>query len=362
MRAENKHIAGATKLACLCLTGESFFSSPPFLSSMRSLLFPPILFLFLSMTAPVRAAVPPADATLAQALFTSGKEAMARGDIATACGRFAESLKLDPAVGTLLNLATCEERSGKLSVALEHFTSARTQLGKDDFRVAFTTERIATLSHRVARITVRFVATGPASPPPGARVLRDGVEVDPAALNAPLVVDPGAHVVVVELSGQPPQRTELTLREGEEKVVEVGPKPSPASSSEVAAGPLPARAAAGADTDGTRRTLTFVTAGVGVAGLAVGAVTGLMTLSAASTYRTHCKDGLCDADGLSAASTGRTVSVVSPIAFAVGGVFAIASVYLFVSTPASKPASGSRVVFVPTASREGGGVSLAGAF
>ena len=63
--------------------------------------------LFLALFPHVASAAP-ADAQTAEALFQSAKEAMARGDVPVACARFAESVRLDPAVGGLLNLADCE--------------------------------------------------------------------------------------------------------------------------------------------------------------------------------------------------------------------------------------------------------------
>lgn len=170
-----------------------------------------------AITATKFAQAQPADVSAAEALFTSGKEAMSRSDLATACARFADSLKLDPAVGTGLNLAACEERSGRLAAALEHFTAARAQLAKDDFRIAFTSEQIAKLSRRVAHLTLRL----PTPPAPETRVVRDGIEVAPAAFNVATIVDPGPHAVVVEARDRSPSKLRITLAEGEEKIVEL---------------------------------------------------------------------------------------------------------------------------------------------
>src|SRR5262249_55537702 len=49
------------------------------------------------------------DPAAAEALFRQGRQAMEAKDFATACPKFAESQRLDPAVGTLMNWATCEE-------------------------------------------------------------------------------------------------------------------------------------------------------------------------------------------------------------------------------------------------------------
>ena len=57
------------------------------------------------------------DPAAAEALFEAGRQAATRGDWTTACPKFAESQRLDPAPGTLLNLADCEEHLGHLASA-----------------------------------------------------------------------------------------------------------------------------------------------------------------------------------------------------------------------------------------------------
>ncbi len=50
---------------------------------------------------------------------------MEQGKYAEACEAFAESMRFDPALGTLLNLATCVERSGDTQRACSLFAQAR---------------------------------------------------------------------------------------------------------------------------------------------------------------------------------------------------------------------------------------------
>lgn len=50
---------------------------------------------------------------------------MGQGKYAEACEAFAESMRFDPALGTLLNLATCAERSGDAPRACSLFAQAR---------------------------------------------------------------------------------------------------------------------------------------------------------------------------------------------------------------------------------------------
>jgi len=57
-----------------------------------------------------------ADMASAEALFNEGRTLLDAGKIAEACEKFAESQRLDPSPGTLLNLARCH-RAEELHLA-----------------------------------------------------------------------------------------------------------------------------------------------------------------------------------------------------------------------------------------------------
>src|SRR4051812_35827383 len=133
-------------------------------------------------------AAAPRDPSAADALFQSAKEAFDRGDLATACPRFAESQRLDPAPGTVLNLGACEEKRGHVAAAWQAFREAREALPAGDFRIAYADERIAALGPKVPRVVLRLHA-----PPAGTRVFRDDMELGPSSAGVPLPMDPGPH-------------------------------------------------------------------------------------------------------------------------------------------------------------------------
>jgi hypothetical protein len=64
------------------------------------------------------------DPVAAQALFDEAKRLMASGNNAAACPKLAESQRLDPGVGTLLNLGECYVKIDKLSRAWTTFLEA----------------------------------------------------------------------------------------------------------------------------------------------------------------------------------------------------------------------------------------------
>lgn len=72
---------------------------------------------------------------------------MHKGQMDEACARFSESLELDRAVGTLLNLANCMERSGRVPRACELYAEARelAMAAGSDARAGFARDRHAAL-------------------------------------------------------------------------------------------------------------------------------------------------------------------------------------------------------------------------
>ena len=64
------------------------------------------------------------EAATAQALFDQATALKANEDWAGACPKFESSYRLDPALGTLLNLANCFEKLGKIASAWARWEEA----------------------------------------------------------------------------------------------------------------------------------------------------------------------------------------------------------------------------------------------
>jgi hypothetical protein len=237
--------------------------------------------------------------TSADEIFRRAREAAKRGDFQTACAGFEVSQRLDPAPGTLLNLGDCAERRGNLVQALAYFDQVRGELPDSDPRARVASLRAAALEVRVPRLFVRLTP-GDSS---GAR-LRVEPALPAAAFDTPLRVDPGVHRIVVRARDGGEESRTITLREGEATEVTMS-VPTPASE-------LDAARANG------HRTLGFVVGAGGLACLAAGIVAGVVVAAEARVYKDHCDARGCDPTGMDAASTGRVLGVVSPIALVVG--------------------------------------------
>jgi tetratricopeptide (TPR) repeat protein len=246
------------------------------------------------------------DPAAADALFRDARAAMQRGDYPTACAKLEESQRLDPAPGTLLNLAECEEKRGRLATAWEDYQGALDTLGSNDERVALATQRAAALFPRLPKLVVRVAPGAPAA----ARVKRDGVELGAASLGTELPVNPGRHEIVVVAPGRRARSYGVDATEGRAAsiTVDVG-EPDPAAA-------VPAEPGAGGRPRGNP-TLGYVALGVGGAALLAGGVTGVLALGRARVADEHCDAAhTCDPTGLDANRDGKTFSTLSTVLFA----------------------------------------------
>jgi hypothetical protein len=285
------------------------------------------------------------DAVSAEALFRRGREAMEAKRYDEALPWLAESQRLDPAAGTLMNLATCEEKLGKVASAWQHWKEAMDALPPGDDRVPLARSHIDALERKLPRLAISL-ATGREQ---GARVFRDDIELGSASQGVPLPVDAGAHTVTVKMPGRVVERTVVRVAEGEQKRLEVHPGAIEPSALTVATS-APA----------WPRTMGWVMAGAGVAGVGTAAVTGIMLLDYKSTVETECPNKSClSQEGFDAAATARTLTTVNTAAWVAGGVGLGLGAYLLFSTT---PRDTGKAAVTPTVSRDGFAVWCRGSF
>lgn len=274
---------------------------------------------------------PSRDPAAADALYQRGRAFLKAGDLEAAYRAFEESMRLDPATGTLLNMGDCAEQLGRYATAWQHFVEAKERLPPNDHRLAFARKRIEQLAPKVPRLVIQLH-------PSCARtsVFRDDVELGSASLGVPLPVDQGPHIVTLRAKNAVVARYQVTLPPGDTVRLEtrscdgkeqnVGSEPSSPGGS-----PGLSRSGAGA----------YVFIGAGALLLGVGAVTGLVTLQAIGDANDNCTpDGRCNQAGLDAAERGKIYGIVSPVAFGLGAVGLVTGGYLLFSGKKSSVSAG----------------------
>jgi len=260
----------------------------------------------------------------ADALFDSARSALAKGDFERACEQFRASDKLDPAPGTELNLADCEEKRGRLASAWELFRTVEEKLSPNDERLPVAHARALALQPRVPHL---ILSLAPGAPP-SSTVRARGVELGAATFGLPLPMDPGAYELVVSAPGFAPRTFSLRLAMAENRTLSVTPG-APIKEA-VPAGSAPQAASSSGGIN--RRRLGFALGGVGIAGLGVGAIAGALMLGKKSAVSDGCNpDKSCTNAGLAAAHSARTLEVVSNVGWVMGAAALGAGAYFLLS-------------------------------
>jgi hypothetical protein len=303
------------------------------------------------------------DPAAAEALFLEGKKAVQAGDLPTACTRYADSYRLDPTIGTLLNLADCQERIGNVATAWEKFKESLAKLDPDDKRRPIVEKKVPELEKRLPRLLLRAARSGPQQ----LTVVRDEVELGSSVLGVALPLNPGKHVVVVKAPKHEARRYEVVAEEGKttELLVQPGPlvaEPEPAKSApqgSSAAAPPAASASAAPPPSSGGSTLGWILVGVGGAGLVTGIASYAMMKKARSTVEEHCNTTTyaCDSEGMDAARSGKTWTNVNTVSLIVGVLGVGVGAYFVLSGgSSSKPEPTTTAGF--TAGPSGGGLWL----
>ena len=151
------------------------------------------------------------DEVLAEALFREGKALMHSGDLERACPKLAESHRQDPATGTLLALALCQEQAGKFASAWGNYLAvvARARQDGQTEREQAARERAAALEVRLSRLTVHVERS--LRKLKGLAIYRDGELLPEAAWGSPIPLDPGPHVLTAEAEGKKTWKIVFTL-------------------------------------------------------------------------------------------------------------------------------------------------------
>jgi hypothetical protein len=157
----------------------------------------------------------------AEKFFQDGRALLAEGNLADACDAFRKSNDLEPKVGTLLNLADCEEKRGRIAAAWERFLEARALARQlHDQRAGEADKRVAALLPRLPHLTINL---GKDAQVEGLVVRRDGVEVPTSELGREIPIDPGKYQLAASAPGYKAWNRSIDIAESAHVIVEVPP-------------------------------------------------------------------------------------------------------------------------------------------
>jgi hypothetical protein len=229
----------------------------------------------------------PANKAMAQTLFEEGRRLLASGNVAAACEKLTESYRLEKAVGTLLNVATCHQKQGRFATARLEFEELEASASREGqaSRAQFAREQGAALESKISKLSVN-------APDATAKITVDGRELPHAAWGVFAPVDPGKFMIEVSAPGKVTwKRVVEVVGEGRSLSIEAPPladvpAPPPPPAPILVRPPPPKPEGPSA--------LSLGLIGGGIVAIGVGSVFGATAMAAQAEARGRCDRGGCD--------------------------------------------------------------------
>jgi hypothetical protein len=284
------------------------------------------------------AAPAPSDAdtrAVAEMLFFTGRGLMDAGRIAEACQKFAESYRLDPAAGTLLNLAVCHEKEGRIASAWGEFRQAIAEARRANRpdREELAQAEIAKVQDDLPFLTISVPVSARV---PGLKIERNGVPLNDAAWDTELPLDPGTNEIRATAPRYKPQQKTIAIQKREHLTIVLDPM----ELAPVEKGPPPFWT--------PQRQLGAAVLGGGVALAAVGGFFGGVALSNRSKSDQNCPtlDGQlrCSQTGVDAMKTAQTDAWIADVGVGIGAVAVVTGLVLMITghAPDGGPPTGEQ--------------------
>jgi hypothetical protein len=284
----------------------------------------------------------------AEGLFQEGLSLLESGNLREACEKFVGSYRLDPANGTLQNVASCHEKEGRTASAwaewLELAGKAARSGQKEREQVART--RAAELGKELARLELRFTPS-----PNVATIDVDGRALSSSAWTSPLPLDPGPHELTFKAPGKRNASASITIVARNNAVVDVPMlQDQPVAPQPHAVDPAPSARQADASehssSESGQRTTGFIVGGAGIAFLGAGAIFGALAMSEKSSA--NCNGTVCPTkEAVDHRDSAKTDATISTIGVGVGLVALGVGAYLVLSSGGKTAAAAKAATALP---------------
>lgn len=286
-----------------------------------------------------RARAEGADSSVAEALFQEGRRLSAEQRYAEACPKFAESQRLEPAIGTLLNLATCHVAEGKTASAWSEFTRALGEAQRNNRQdvIELAQAQLAELQPKLSRLVVEVA---PERELPGLEVRLDGQLLSKPVWGIAAPIDPGKHTLSAVAPGYIEWTTEVVLGSTEQQSLAIpalapappAAAPAPAAAP-VGAAPAPLAEKAPAKAWPAQKSWAIGVAGAGVVGIGASIALGFSAKSTFDRSASHCDDTGCDPDGIELRHDAVVRGRIATVVFGVGAAALAGGAVLWLTVP-----------------------------
>jgi len=267
------------------------------------------------------------DAAIAQSLFDEGRKLMNEKKFPEACPRLERSYKLDPAPGTLLNLAVCHEAVGKTATAWNEFRDTVMIAKRENRgdRLKFAEQHLKGLDGKISTLTVTDQARES-----GLEWRLDGAKVGVESFGIALPIDPGTHTIEASAPGHQAWKTTVDVgKDGEKKTLEIPALPMvsiPKEQPHLQPQPVIVERSRGPSP------WIWVTLGVAVVGWGAFALGGVEAMTNWNDRKANCGLGgdpnACNQTGIDADKTARTWAIVADVGLGVGAVATVATIII----------------------------------
>jgi len=317
------------------------------------------------------------DSATARVLFDEARQLAKNLQYEAACPKFEESYRLDPGMGTLFNLADCWEHIGRTASAWARFLEVADDAARtnESEREHIARSRADALLPKLSRVLVKVD-----SKDPGLDVVRDGHSLGSAQWGTAVPIDPGEHALEAKAPGKknwsttfvvtaqsptvtvvvPPLEDEVTGAPSVSAPSKVVPVSEPQTQPSLVAPTI-------RDLNHSSRgqsTAGWVIGGVGVAGLALGAVFGLEVRSNNDKADSVCPSGnQCTSQDRTnfdnAITDARRARNLAALSFGVGGAALVTGTVLLLT---ASPSKSTALLFSPSVGDGRAGAVLRGTF
>lgn len=225
---------------------------------------------------------------------------------------YEKALELDDKPDTRLRLAGVEDKLGNLVEASEQVKKVLDAKGLSGAVRAKAKKLQKSLEKRTPTLTFDLPKGFSGS------VKIDDQVIPQSELGGPVPANPGTRKISAEAGGMKPYNETVELKEKDKKNLSILltelPKEETAAEEE---GPAEQEKP---KKGGGNKTLAYVSLGVGVVGVGVGAFMGLKAKSTKSEIDDKCKNGVCSEGERDLYDTGKTQATISTVGFIVGAV------------------------------------------